>query len=197
MNNVLSHYLSIFSERRDYLFKFYPQLPSTKIEQANDLELISNLFSASDFYDVVQKDLLFVYKRDNELDKNLFNFFFSIEKILKWSPFDSYHKFDETSYITQNEALEMLLNDSNFKASNKLHIMLDKAIREKTDMIFSFNESEWDSEFNGIYFSEIFLIFISFFFFDVIASDAQWFLFRCFFFQKDLDCLQLVILYEL
>ena len=187
MQNLLTHYDFIFSYKKMQTDKKFSSYPIVFGEFENNLMTISNLFSASVYYDTVQKDLVHIYKRDQVLDSTLFNFFFFIEEILKWSPFDAYHKFDETSYITEIEALEMLINNKEFKASNKVYNLLEKAKEANKNIIFSFNESQWDREFYGVYFSEIFFIFIFFFIGDVIAYDSDWFLFRYFLFQKDLE----------
>ena len=84
MNNLLSHYDLIFSYQ-EYITnkKFNSSYPAFLAELDNNLSVISNLFGASIYYESVQTDLEHIYKRDQVLDNFLFNFFFSIEEILK------------------------------------------------------------------------------------------------------------------
>lgn len=189
MNNLLSHYNFIFSRQKlNNSMHLYGSdiIPNTGVEAQNKMDVISDLFGASNFYEPIQKNLIGIYLRDNNLDKILFKFFFNIEKILQWSPFDSYHKFDETSYIGHNEVLKMLLTNQNFKASNKIKTLLEKNEKYNLDSLLSFNESEWDCEFYGVYFSDIFLIFLLFLFLNIF-EDLDWFLFYSYIIPKNFD----------
>ena len=84
MTNLLSHYSFIFSRKNRYLKRHLSYIPILDPnERLTDIERISKLFGASNFYDTIQNNLVHIYKRDYILDKNLFKFFFNIENILQ------------------------------------------------------------------------------------------------------------------
>lgn len=181
MTNLLSHYQYYFSSRSEFLEKRTPFFPHSESEL---LPKSSINYGASNFYEFIHKNLVNIYKRDQFLDNSLFNFFYSIEKLLNWSPMLSYHKFDNTSYLSESDAIKVLKNNSIFNTSAKINSMEIKTF--KNDILLSFKDVDWDQEFHGVYFFDYFLIFLLFWFTDIIACEADWFLVHMFVYQKDL-----------
>ena len=87
MQNLLTHYDFIFSYKKMQTDKKFSSYPIVFGEFENNLMTISNLFSASVYYDTVQKDLVHIYKRDQVLDSTLFNFFFFYWRNFKMKSF--------------------------------------------------------------------------------------------------------------
>lgn len=131
----------------------------------------------SQLLDEVPSNTLAVYKRDYFAHKHLWNFFYSLEKILKWSPMAAYHRREEVDYITHQDAIAIWNNYSLLNV-NKVY---RKTIDDRADKLYTLRIDKLYSINQGIFFGDIFLAILFFFFVDIYLYefwfDDFWYIF--------------------
>lgn len=131
---------------------------------------VAKQYSSDVCFYLVEDAYFNVFNRDRLVHDFFFNFFYSVEKALGWSPSGVYHLSDETCYITVNQGKKLwnqldYLNPGVFKVDEN----------NKEDVLFMNKDiSIFSGGLSGVHFLDLSVCFLAFFFYDFLF-EVEWF----------------------